>query len=80
MLAEPLIELVGGTDFTGASVPLRILLFSGALSWINAVFGFALIAKERQASALWLNATPWSSTSGSTSRWCRATASSPPPR
>jgi O-antigen/teichoic acid export membrane protein len=57
VLAEPLVELVGGTDFTGASVPLRILLFSGGLSWINAVFGFALIAKERQASALWLNAS-----------------------
>jgi O-antigen/teichoic acid export membrane protein len=56
VLAEPLVELVGGTDFTGASVPLQILLFSGGLSWINAVFGFALIAKERQASALWLNA------------------------
>ena len=57
VLAEPLVELVGGTDFTGASVPLQILLFSGGLSWINAVFGFALIAKERQASALWLNAS-----------------------
>jgi O-antigen/teichoic acid export membrane protein len=57
VLAEPLVELVGGPDFTGASVPLQILLFSGGLSWINAVFGFALIAKERQASALWLNAS-----------------------
>ena len=36
---------------------MRILLFAGAFSWINAVFGFALIAKERQASALWLNVT-----------------------
>jgi O-antigen/teichoic acid export membrane protein len=57
VLAAPLIELVGGSDFEDASVPLRILLFAGALSWINAVFGFALIAKERQASALWLNVT-----------------------
>jgi O-antigen/teichoic acid export membrane protein len=57
VLAAPLIELVGGSDFQEASVPLRILLFAGALSWINAVFGFALIAKERQASALWLNVT-----------------------
>jgi O-antigen/teichoic acid export membrane protein len=57
VLAAPLIELVGGSDFQDASVPLRILLFAGALSWINAVFGFALIAKERQASALWLNVT-----------------------
>jgi O-antigen/teichoic acid export membrane protein len=55
IVAEPLIELVGGTDFRGAAEPLRILLFAGALSWVNAVFGFALIAKERQASTLWLN-------------------------
>src|SRR5919107_292092 len=30
---------------------------SGARSWINGVFGYALIARERQASALWLNVT-----------------------
>ena len=51
------IELVGGADFDEAAEPLRILLVAGALSWVNGVFGFALIAKERQASALWLNVT-----------------------
>ena len=28
---------------------------AGTLAWVNGVFGYALIAKERQASALWLN-------------------------
>ncbi len=52
-----MIELAGGSDFEDAAEPLRILLFAGALSWVNGVFGFALIAKERQKSALWLNVT-----------------------
>jgi O-antigen/teichoic acid export membrane protein len=55
VLAPPIIELAGGTDFEDASTPLRILLAAGALSWVNGVFGFALIAKARQTSALWLN-------------------------
>ena len=50
-----MVELVGGADFDGAATPLRILLAAGALAWVNGVFGYALIAKERQASALWLN-------------------------
>ncbi|MBD0281653.1 MAG: flippase [Thermoleophilaceae bacterium] len=55
VLAPPIIELAGGTEFEGAATPLRVLLMAGALSWVNGVFGFALIAKGRQASALWLN-------------------------
>jgi O-antigen/teichoic acid export membrane protein len=55
VLAPAVIELAGGNEFLDASTPLRILLVAGALAWINAIFGFALIAKERQASALWLN-------------------------
>ncbi len=34
-----------------------MLLAAGALAWVNGVFGYALIAKERQLSALWLNLT-----------------------
>ena len=55
VLAPQIIELAGGDDFQDAAEPLRILLAAGALAWVNGVFGYALIARERQASALWLN-------------------------
>jgi O-antigen/teichoic acid export membrane protein len=55
VLAPHIIDLAGGADFKEATTPLRILLAAGALSWVNGVFGFALIAKARQASALWLS-------------------------
>jgi O-antigen/teichoic acid export membrane protein len=57
ILAPQIIELAGGAEFDGSVTPLQVLLVAGALSWVNGVFGYALIAKERQASALWLNAT-----------------------
>jgi len=57
VLAPQLVQLAGGDDFSGSAEPLRILLAAGALAWINGVFGYALIARERQASALWLNGT-----------------------
>jgi O-antigen/teichoic acid export membrane protein len=56
VLAPQLVELAAGEDFEGAVEPLRILMFAAALGWLNGVFGYALIAVERQASALWLNA------------------------
>jgi O-antigen/teichoic acid export membrane protein len=55
VLAPELVELAAGSDFEDASTPLRILLGAGALAWVNGVFGYALIAKDRQLSALWLN-------------------------
>jgi len=55
VLAPDVVDLVAGPDFADAAEPLRILLVAGALAWVNGVFGFALIAKERQLSALWLN-------------------------
>jgi O-antigen/teichoic acid export membrane protein len=55
VLAPQVIELASGEDFAGAAEPLRILLGAGALAWVNGVFGLALIAKNRQTSALWLN-------------------------
>jgi O-antigen/teichoic acid export membrane protein len=55
VLAPAIVHAAGGHRFAGAAAPLRLLLFAGALMWINGVFGFALIARERQASALWLN-------------------------
>jgi O-antigen/teichoic acid export membrane protein len=57
VLAPQIIDLAGGQEFEGAAEPLRILLAAGALAWVNGVFGYALIARERQASALWLNVT-----------------------
>jgi O-antigen/teichoic acid export membrane protein len=55
VVAPELVELVAGGDFDDAATPLRILLAAGALAWVNGVFGYALIAKDRQVSALWLN-------------------------
>jgi O-antigen/teichoic acid export membrane protein len=57
VLAPQIVDLAAGDDFEGSVTPLRILLGAGALAWVNGVFGYALIAKERQAAALWLNAT-----------------------
>jgi O-antigen/teichoic acid export membrane protein len=57
VLAPQIVELAGGPDFADAATPLRILLVAGALSWVNGVFGFALVAKRRQLAALWLNLT-----------------------
>ena len=55
VLAPAVVQLASGDDFSGAVEPLRILLAAGALAWVNGVFGLALIAKNRQMSALWLN-------------------------
>jgi O-antigen/teichoic acid export membrane protein len=55
VLAPELVELAAGSEFEDASTPLQILLAAGALAWVNGVFGYALIAKDRQLSALWLN-------------------------
>jgi O-antigen/teichoic acid export membrane protein len=57
VLAPQIVDLAGGDDFKDAAEPLRILLAAGALAWVNGVFGYALIARDRQASALWLNVT-----------------------
>lgn len=55
VLAPEVVKLASGEEFADAAEPLRILLMAGALAWINGVFGLALIAKNRQTSALWLN-------------------------
>jgi O-antigen/teichoic acid export membrane protein len=57
VVAPQLVDLVSGADFADAATPLQILLVAGALSWVNGVFGFALVAKRRQMAALWLNLT-----------------------
>jgi O-antigen/teichoic acid export membrane protein len=55
VVAPDLVDLAAGDEFGDAATPLRILLAAGALAWVNGVFGYALIAKDRQMSALWLN-------------------------
>lgn len=55
VLATDIVSAAGGGHFLDAAEPLRVLLFAGALAWINGVFGFALISRDRQMSTLWLN-------------------------
>lgn len=55
VLAPAVVELVAGDDFDGAVTPLRVLLAAGALMLVNGLFGYTLIAAERQLNALWLN-------------------------
>jgi O-antigen/teichoic acid export membrane protein len=57
ILARPIIELAAGAGFADpdATTSLALLLAAGALVSLNGLFGFALIAKARQAQALWLN-------------------------
>jgi O-antigen/teichoic acid export membrane protein len=55
VLAPGIVELVGGSSFAPSADPLRLLLPAGALAYVNGLFGYALIAKNRQREALWLN-------------------------
>jgi O-antigen/teichoic acid export membrane protein len=55
VLAPGIVELAGGHGFGDAAEPLRFLLPAGALAYVNGLFGYALIAKDRQRDALWLN-------------------------
>lgn len=57
VLAGPVIAAVAGDAFGGAADPLRILLFAGALMFVNGLLGYALIARDRQRDTLWLNVT-----------------------
>jgi O-antigen/teichoic acid export membrane protein len=57
VLAPAIIDFAAGSRFAGAATALRLLLCAGALMSLNGLFGFSLIAKARQAQALWLNVT-----------------------
>jgi O-antigen/teichoic acid export membrane protein len=57
VLAGPIVAAVAGDAFADAADPLRILLFAGALMFVNGLFGYALIARDRQRDTLWLNVT-----------------------
>lgn len=62
LLAEPIIrfisdeEFVSGHTFTyGADVAVRILMFAMLFSFINSLFGFTLVALNKQAHLLYIN-------------------------
>jgi O-antigen/teichoic acid export membrane protein len=55
VLAPGIVQLAGGSGFEDSVEPLRLLLPAGALAYVNGLFGYALIAKDRQRDALWLN-------------------------
>lgn len=57
VLAGPVVAAVAGDAFAGAAGPLSILLFAGGLAFVNGLFGYALIARDRQRDTLWLNVT-----------------------
>jgi O-antigen/teichoic acid export membrane protein len=52
VVAPELVTAIGGEDFAGAGDALRLLLFAIALAFVSGLFGHALIAGGRQASAL----------------------------
>ena len=55
LVAPELARALGGDGFAGAATPLRILLAAAAIGFVNGLYGHALIARDRQLSALWLN-------------------------
>lgn len=57
VLSEPVVDAVAGEAFGPAGDALRILLFAAALMFVNGLFGYALIARDRQRDTLWLNVT-----------------------
>ena len=66
-VAGELARTLGGGGFAGAAAPMRILLAAAAIGFVNGLYGHALIARNRQLAALWLNVLALSSTSPSTS-------------
>ena len=55
LVAPELVRALGGESFAGAATPLRILLAAAAIGFVNGLYGHALIARNRQLAALWLN-------------------------
>lgn len=52
MLAAPLMAALAGPEFTASGAPLRYLLFAELMIFMNAMFGFAIIAMDRQKDAI----------------------------
>jgi O-antigen/teichoic acid export membrane protein len=53
--APELARALGGDGFGGAATPLRILLVAAAIGFVSGLYGHALIARNKQLAALWLN-------------------------
>lgn len=53
--APQIVRLVAGAKFEASVTPLRILAVGAALMFVNGLFGYLLIALDRQKDALWLN-------------------------
>lgn len=47
IIAEPIILLAGGAEFAEAARPLKVLVFAVGVSFLNLLFGYALIAKDK---------------------------------
>lgn len=54
-LAEPIVRLIGGPEFEGAAPVLQILMIGLAVSFLNGVYGNAIVALGRQAKLFWLS-------------------------
>jgi O-antigen/teichoic acid export membrane protein len=52
VVSHDIVVLAGGHAFAGASTSLGLLMCAGALSLVNGLFGYALIAADRQRDAL----------------------------
>jgi len=52
MLSREAILLISSREFIGAAVPLAILIAGAAFSYLNAVFGFAAVAVNKQSRML----------------------------
>jgi O-antigen/teichoic acid export membrane protein len=55
LVAPELARALGGERFAGAAAPMRILLAASALGFVAGLYGHALIARNLQLAALWLN-------------------------
>jgi O-antigen/teichoic acid export membrane protein len=54
-LADPIVVLIGGSEFEDAALVLQILMIGLAISFVNGVYGNALVAIGRQAKLFWLS-------------------------
>ncbi len=55
VLAPQIIGLAGGQEFAGAVVPLQYLFVAAMLAFVNGLFGYSLVAKDKIRAILWLN-------------------------
>jgi O-antigen/teichoic acid export membrane protein len=55
IFASQIVNLVGGAEYAGAAPVLRILMLALAISYLNGVYGNALLALGRQGRLFWLS-------------------------